>query len=60
MKKSLSAVLVLVLTSIGAKSFASEVSLKLSKSSIIVATDGSGPGGNGTVRNAKSKVLNGN
>lgn len=55
MKKSLSAILVALLSSLGAKALASNIEVKNFKSHI-VTTDGSGPGGNGVVRNAKSTV----
>lgn len=53
MKKSLTALLIMALSLVGAKASAARVELKLSK--ISLETKGIGPGGNGVVRNGVTK-----
>ena len=54
MKKSLSAILVIVLSLLGAKAFAAKVDVKLSKVKM-ETQDGTDPGGNGTTKNGLVK-----
>ena len=51
MKKTLYALVVLVLSMSGAKSFASTLEIKQISKVIIDSEDGTGPGGNGSVKN---------
>lgn len=56
MKKTLCSFLVIVLTTLGARSLASEIEQKYAPKYVSSSEDGTGPGGNGSAKNGVVKV----